>query len=126
MKNVQIFEHKGHVGISINPDAKYINDPKGQLGVLVDTKDVAITKEAKEIISKAPKGDGSFSELMLTKHSGDEPSSANSSIGILGFNKVHLEKGFEIGRECDVSVLEDCSEEELETPEDFKEYINSL
>jgi hypothetical protein len=58
---------------------------------------------------------------MLTKH-GD---GSDSSIGLIGFRK-HLYAGEDlcIGRDCDVSVLEDCNETEIELPVDFVKFID--
>jgi hypothetical protein len=127
IKKVRIFDYKDNVAINMDVNAKYINDPTspGQLGTVISTNDISISKGAKEIIAKAKKGGGSFSELMLTKHSVPDES-GKSSIGVMGFGKVHLGKNFEIGRTCDVCVLDDCLEEELDVPEDYKEYIDSL
>lgn len=102
----------------------YINNPNapGQMGTVIDTKDISITKSAKEVISKAKRGGGSFAELMLTKHA----EGGESSIAVMGFGKVYLGSIFEIGRECDISVLEDCHEEEIETPADFLQFVDSL
>jgi hypothetical protein len=98
---------------------------QGQLGCVISTSEIQITKEAKEIISNAKREGGSFAELMLTKHEGigaDEH--GKSSIGIFGFGKVLLGKDFKIGRDCDKSVLDDCEEVEIEVPQDFKDFID--
>jgi len=128
---VEIFAHKGYVGADINMKGKFINDPKGktQLGCVIDTAYVKISPEAVRIIKTAKREGGSFAELMLSKHSSEaDPKFGKSSIGICGFGKVMIgkEKQIMIGRDCDFSVLHDCSIEEFEAPQDFKDYVDEL
>ena len=51
---------------------------------------------------------------------------SGSSIGLMGFWK-HLFSGEDvcIGRTCDTSILDDCSEVEMEVPEGFKAVVDS-
>jgi hypothetical protein len=119
----QIFAYKGNLGISIDMEnGKFINNPtdSGQLGCVVDTTEIQITKEAKELIKRAKREGGSFADLMLTKHT-----SGGSSIGILGFGKVNMGTDFMIGRDCELSILDDTEEVELQIPEEYKEFIDT-
>ena len=119
----RIFEYKGVVGAEIDMDnGKFINNPgdPGQLGCVINTADVAISPTAAQIISRARREGGSFATLMLTKHA----DGSGSSIGIMGFGKVMLGKALEIGRDCDTSVLKDCTICELEAPKDFQKFID--
>lgn len=120
----KIFSYKGHVGIDINMDGTFLNDPKGmgQLGCVISTKEVEITQDAIDIIKSAKKSGGSFAELMLTKHAEE----GDSSIGVMGFGKVYLGNKFEIGRTCETSILADCNLITEEAPADFKEAIDEL
>ncbi|MFA5207415.1 MAG: hypothetical protein WC428_02045 [Candidatus Paceibacterota bacterium] len=121
----KIFTYKGVIGAETDLDnGKFLNSPKdgGQLGCVIDTKEIDITKEAKELIKSAPKEGGSFAPIMLTKHS----DGSGSSVGLMGFWK-HLFAGDElcIGRTCETSVLDDCNEIEIEIPEEFKKVVDA-
>lgn len=121
----KIFEHKGMVGVEIDMEnGKFLNDITlpGQLGCVISPEEVAITESAKAIIKQAKREEGSFAELMLTKHT-----DGTSSIGVLGGGKVFLGSDFTIGRDCDVSVLDEMSIiPENETPEDFIIFIEGI
>lgn len=128
-KTATIFAHKGNVGMIISRKGKFINDPfvEGQLGAVIGTNEIEISKEAKALINKAKRDGGSFSELMLTKHEGVAiESHGKSSIGVMGMGFVHLGEDFSIGRTCSLSVLEDCTEIENNPPEDYKNFIDNL
>ena len=127
MTTAKLFAYKGHVAAEIDINGKFLNDihQAGQLGAVISTSEIEITKEAKEIIKNAKREGGSFAELMLTKHTNPEEH-GKSSMGILGFGKVHLGDDFSIGRDCDVSILEDCSEVEIDISDEYKSFIDSL
>lgn len=120
----RIFAYKGNLGATTDlENGKFLNDltKPDQLGCVIDTKEVEITKDAKELIKKAKREGGSFAEIMLTKHT-----AGGSSIGLLGFGKHQFGKDFNIGRDCDLSVLDDCIEMNDDIiPEDYKIFINS-
>lgn len=123
----KIFTYKGNLAAETDLiNGKFINNPlsPGELGCVIDTAEVEITKEAKELIRKASREGGSFSEIMLTKHANNIDS--KSSIGLMGGNKHHFGTSFSIGRDCDLSVLEDCTEVEMEAPQDYKKFIDLL
>lgn len=129
MATAKIFAYKGNLGIEIDMEnGKFINDPKagGQLGCVIRTDEVEISKEAKDLINACGRDRGSFAQLMLTKHEGIGLENGPSSIGVFGFGKVHLGTNFQIGRMCTKSVLEDCKEVPNVVPEDYKEFIDSL
>lgn len=116
----KIFAYEGYVGAQINMNGKFLNNPDSphELGCVIHTRDVAITPTAVNIIKRARRESGSFAELMLTRHS-----DGSSSIGLLGRGKVMLGRDFHIGRECDTSVLQDCTVCEFAIPDDFVAYI---
>lgn len=121
----QIFTYKGNLGATTDlNNGKFINNPKagGQLGCVIDTKEIEITKEAKQMIRQARREGGSFAAMMLTKHS----DGSGSSIGLMGFWKHHYGKEVSIGRDCDMSILDDCLETNIEAPQDYKDYIDKL
>jgi hypothetical protein len=122
----KIFAYKGVIGAETDiENGKFINDPKGsgQLGCVISTTEIDITKEAKELIKSAPRERGSFAPIMLTKHS----DGSGSSIGLFGFYK-HIFSGEDlcIGRTCETSVLNDCNETEIEIPNEFKELVDTM
>jgi len=121
----QIFAYRGVIGALTDlNEGKFINDPKseGQLGCVIHTSEIDITKEAKELIKNAPREGGSFAPIMLTKHA----DGSGSSIGLMGFWK-HAFAGEDlcIGRDCKTEVLEDCTEVEMEVPVDFKQFVDA-
>jgi len=102
---------------------KFLNNPlgDGQLGCVIDSKEVEITKDAKEIMKSLPKTGGSFAAIMLTKHD-----DGGSSLGLMGGGK-HLFTGEDraIGRTCDHSVIDDFTEVSDDIiPDDFKKYVD--
>ncbi len=128
MATAKIFAYKGNVGIDVEDTGKFINDPfaEGQLGAVIATSEVEISKEAKDIIRKAKREGGSFAEFMLTKHEDQGLQYGKSSIGVMGLGKIHLGTDFKIGRTCTTSILDDCTEVPNQVPEDYKEFIDSL
>ena len=128
-KTATIFAYNGNLGMIINAEGKFINDPfsPGQLGAVISTNEVEISKEAKELIKKANREGGSFAELMLTTHADSSVEShGKSSIGVMGMGYVHLGTNFSIGRTCSLSALEDCTEVENNPPEDYKAFVDSI
>lgn len=118
----EIFAYKGNLAASINMDGKFLNNPseQGQLGCVIAADHVKISPDAVALIKGARREGGSFAELMLTKHN----DGSGSSIGIMGFGKVHFGTKFNISRDCDLSVLDSCVVEEIEAPEDYKNFID--
>jgi len=128
MSTATIFAYKGNIGIIINENGKFINDPSSpdQLGAVISTSEVEISKEAKDIIRSARREGGSFAELMLTEHVGADPAYGKSSIAVLGPGRFHhLGSDFKIGRTCTISVLDDCKEVPNNPPADYMEFIDS-
>lgn len=127
-KTATIFAYKNNLGMIVNVEGKFINDPfaPGQLGAVISTDEVEISKEAKALIQKAKREGGSFAELMLTKHEGAAVQShGKSSIGVMGMGYVHLGTDFSIGNTCNLATLEDCAEIENHPPEDYKSFVDS-
>jgi len=120
----KIFAYKGVIGAETDIDnGDFLNNPKagGQLGCVIHTKEVDITKEAKRLIKSARREGGSFAPIMLTKHS----DGSGSSIGLMGFYKhLFYDEDLCIGRTCDTSVLEDCNETEIEIPVEFMSIVD--
>jgi hypothetical protein len=122
----KIFSHNGVIGAETDiENGKFINDIKaeGQMGCVISTKEVLITKDAIEILKNAERESDSFAPIMLTKHSDNE-----GSIGLLGFG-MHLFKDEDlcIGRDCDISILDDCEIlPDTEIPVEFKTFADSL
>lgn len=119
----KIFAYKGVIGAETDLDkGKFLNNPKagGQLGCVIDTSEVQITKEAKELIKNAPREGGSFAPIMLTR-----ANDGRTSVGLFGFWK-HIFHGEDlcIGRTCDTSVLDECEEVEIELDKDFVKIID--
>ena len=127
-KTATIFAYKGNLGMIISAEGKFINDPfaPGQLGAVISTKEVEISKEAKELIKNAKREGGSFAPLMLTAHEGGAVEDhGKSSIGVMGMGYVHMGTDFSIGRTCSLSALEDCTQVENNPPEDYKAFVDS-
>ena len=127
-KTATIFAYNGNLGMIVNAEGKFINDPfaPGQLGSVISTNEVEISREAKDLIKKANREGGSFAELMLTSHAGAAVKAhGKSSIGVMGMGYVHLGSDFSIGRTCSLSALEDCAEIENNPPEDYKAFVDS-
>jgi len=122
----QIFAYKKNLGATTDIEGgTFINNIKapGQLGCVVSTSEIQISKEAKELIRKASREGGSFAEIMLTKHSNSDEH-GKSSIGLMGFRLHHFGKDFNISRDCELSVLEDCEEVVDNTPDGYKDFID--
>lgn len=122
-KTASIFAYKEHLGATTDlKNGKFLNDPtsSGQLGCVISSKEVQITPEAKKLLKQSRREGGSFAEVMLTKHS----DGSGSSIGIIGFGKHYLGSKVSIGRDCDISVLDDAEEVEFPVPDDFKNFID--
>jgi len=124
MSRAKIFAYKGALGAETDIDnGTFLNDPKGpnQMGVVIPSSEVDITKEAKELLKNASRESGSFSGIMLTKHS----DGSGNSIGLLGFWKhLFLKDDITIGRDCDKEIIDDFNETIIEIPQGFKDAVN--
>lgn len=129
MTTARIFAYKGNVGVEIDEQGKFINDPFDgmQLGSVVSTDEIEISAEAKAIIYGAGREGGSFAELMLTEHADTAVAEhGRSSMCFFGpVGKVHLGADFKIGRTCTKSVLDHCTEVPNVVPQDYQEFIDS-
>lgn len=131
MKTMNIFAHKGHVAAFINmEEGKFLNKPgeAGQMGCVVGTSEVTISKEAADLIRNATRDRGSFAPLMLTVHTGEGTKHGRSSIAVIGGGKVYLgdAKELTIGRTCDLEALDHCEVVENDPPQDFIEFVDAL
>ena len=120
----KIFAYKGNLGATTDPSGVYINDlnSPGQLGLVIDSKLVGITKDAKELLKNAKREGGSFAPIMLTEHA----DGSGSSLGLMGFWKHNFGTDISIGRTCDKSVIDDFTVIDEEAPEDYKYFIDNL
>ena len=129
MNKTFIFSHKGHLAAIVPTDCPFINDPfaKGQLGCVISTGNVKITQEAKDLINSHHRREGgSFASFMLTKHDPSiQTTFGKSSIGIMSIGNVYLGEEIEIGRDCDLSVLDDCELTTDAAPADFIEAVEN-
>lgn len=118
----QIFSHKGVLGASTDlKDGKFINNPvaPGQIGCIISTKEIQITKKAKELIANAPKK-GITSPITLIKHAG----SKGSAIGLAGHWKhVFANDTLSISQTCDITVLNDIEVVKMKVPTEFIEEV---
>lgn len=122
----QIFAYKNNLGATTDIEGgTFINDIKGpgQLGCVISTSEIQISTDAKELIRKASREGGSFAEIMLTKHN-DNNVHGKSSIGLMGFRLHHFGEDFNISRDCELSVLEDCEEVVDNIPQGYKDFID--
>lgn len=127
MKTAFIFSYKGNLAATSDlQSGKFLNDPtqSGQLGVVISSDEVKITQEAKDLLKTAKRDGGSFSEIMLTRHTGQGKKSGESSLGMIGAGKHNFGRDFSIGRDCDLSVVDDFAVVDKEAPEDFKSFID--
>lgn len=120
----KIFSYKNFIGAETDLDkGKFLNNPKaeGQLGCVVPVEEILITKEAKNLLLKAKREGGSFASMMITKHEKE-----GGSIGLLGHWKhAYCLDDAVLSRDCDLSLLNDLEEVNIDIPEDFMEYVDS-
>lgn len=128
MEKAFIFCYAGHLGVVIPKTLPFINDPfaPGQLGCVISTKDIKVTQEAKDFIrSNFKRASGSFASTMFTKHNVVTPEHGKSSIAFLkGPGERYLGKQIEIGRDCELSVLDDCELVDEPVPGDFMYFVD--
>jgi hypothetical protein len=120
----KIFAYKNNLGaITDMENGVFLNRPldPGQLGCVVPSTEVEITREAVSLIRNAHRSGGSFADIMLTRHA----VGTGSSIGLIGCGLHHFGSDFEISRTCDLSVLDDMTITEDEAPESYREFIDS-
>jgi hypothetical protein len=100
-------------------NGQFLNDPHGvgQMGCVVSTDQIEITQGAKDLLSNAQREGGSFAPIMIMK----------GSIGLMGFG-CHAFDTTEpvLSRDCDLSVLDTLETTDLEVPQDFIDYVDSL
>lgn len=131
MENTRIYAYKGVLMVDLDADKAngLINDPSdgNQLGCVIKSDCIDITKDAKELIRGANRTGGSFSGLMLTEHTAKASEKfGKSSFGIMGFGKVAIDRAdIKVGRDCELSVLDDMNEVEIEVPKEFKEFVDN-
>lgn len=127
MKTLLFFTYRGNLAATTDiANGSFINEPMApsQLGCVVDTKNVAMTSEAKKIIKSAGRESGSFAVLMLISHANKKP--WEGSVAVMGWHKHHFGTNVKIGRECDLEVLDHIEiDDGIQIPEDYIEYIDS-
>jgi len=128
MRTVEIFEYRGCVGAKSDiENGHFLNNPSGtsQMGIVISSDHVFISPSALAALKKSVKKlGGSFANTMLTTST-----DGRKSLGLLGKYthglKMTPNANFEIGRTCDISVLDSFHVvEDIKVPEDFKEHID--
>ncbi|WAW11752.1 hypothetical protein nACB2_074 [Acinetobacter phage nACB2] len=128
MRTVEIFEYRGCVGAKSDiENGHFLNNPSGtgQMGIVISSDHVFISPSALAALKKSVKKlGGSFANTMLTTSA-----DGRKSLGLMGKYthglKMTPNANFEIGRTCDVSVLDSFRVvEDIKVPEDFKEHID--
>ena len=122
----KIFSYKDVIGIEVSEETPLLNDIRqpSQIGMIIDTQNIQITKEAKELLSNESNYErerGSFAPLMLTKHA----DGSGSSLGFLNFYKFAAAKPYPLGRDCEIGVIDDIEVAEFEIPDDFIVFVES-
>lgn len=129
MRTVEIFEYRGCVGAKSDiENGHFLNNPSGtgQLGIVISSDHVFISPSALAALKKSVKKlGGSFANTMLTTST-----NGSKSLGLLGKYthglKMTPNANFEIGRTCDISVLDSFHiVEDIKVPENFIEYIDA-
>lgn len=126
MNTVDIYVYNGVVGATVFEEGSFLNDisDENQLGVIVDVKNVSITQKAKDYIeSNYVRLNESFSYFMLTLN----PNKESADVGLIGGTGVRIisnDGKVEIGRLCDISVLDMMNiNDDIESSEDYREFV---
>lgn len=114
----KIFAYNGRVGIEAGD--KFINDPtqEGQLGCVVDLKDVIISREALGILMKIGKSLDSIGDVMCW-----ECDNGQQCFAWLGGFKHLVHMRAEGDRDYDPTLLESRIKK-VDPPKDFIDYID--
>lgn len=129
MRTVEIFEYRGCVGAKSDiENGHFLNNPSGsgQMGIVISSDHVFISPSALAALKKSVKKlGGSFANTMLTTST-----DGRKSLGLLGKYvhglKMTPDANFEIGRTCDVSVLDSFRVvNDIKVPKSFIEYIDT-
>lgn len=125
-KTLKIFSHGKFVGAESDiENGRFLNDINlgGQLGVVVDVKDIEITSAALSIMRNHKREAGSFSSVMLTADK-----EGGFSIAVLGFgNHLLTDNGcLTYSRNCDTEVLDNLLiNGNMEIPQSFIDFVES-
>lgn len=122
----QIFAYNGVVGVDINENTKFLNNPTSgsELGMVIHTKDLQITQEAKDILSNEQnfvRQGGSFASFMATMHANGD----GGSLAFMGFYKPALSFPHDLGRDCDLAAINEIEVVEVPVDEGFKNYVDT-
>ena len=120
---IKIFAYNGFVGIMSDPDSDgMIAKPgNGNLGCVCDASKVKISQEAIELLKTVPKGADDIGDIDVFK--ADDNRIIISWFG--GYYKVIDPKKSEAARDTNFYLLTPATEE-VEVPESFKQFIDSL
>lgn len=120
---IKIFAYNGFVGIMSDPDSDgMIAKPgNGNLGCVCDASKVKISQEAIELLKTVPKGADDIGDIDVFK--ADDNRVIISWFG--GYYKVIDPKKSEAARDTNFYLLTPATEE-VEVPESFKQFIDSL
>jgi hypothetical protein len=119
MKPTKIFAHKGYVGIEAGD--QFINDPTkpGQLGCVVDLKNVVISQEAYDIIKGVRKSQDAIGDVMCWQ------ADKQQCFGWMGGAKYLLHTKAEADRNYNPSLLKPRIEK-VDPPADFIAAIKNI
>lgn len=129
MRTVEIFEYRGCVGAKSDiENGHFLNNPNGagQMGIVISSDHVFISPSALVALKKSVKKlGGSFANTMLTTST-----NGSKSLGLMGKYvhglKMKPDANFEIGRTCDVSVLDSFHVvDDIKVPKSFIEHIDT-
>lgn len=126
LKTILIYAHKTSIGATSDIESgTFLNDvtAEGQMGVVVNVKDIAITSKALKLMKEShTRAGGSFSGIMLNK--GDNGA---SNVGLLGFglHGIAIGEPTEFSRDCDLSVLDEIRvDDDITVPTDFIKFVD--
>jgi len=134
----KVFAYKGYIGIDVftgepveegkdvelkNLSPALIVDPlqPGQLGFLCDASKCEFTKEAVELLQETPKSRHSIGDVMCYEGGG------MTIFGWMGGGmRAFKAEEAQSSRDCDMSLLKNVKTVEIEVPQNFIDYIDSL
>lgn len=128
MNTVNIFAHKGVIGIDAGEAGDYsalLTDPeaKHQVGLLADARNVRVQPEAYELITKLSHSNDDIGELMVFQR--------NDGIVIVGWLGTTWKKAVFVGRDelsknCNPTLLKDRIDSAVTTPLEFVKWVDGL
>ena len=116
----KIFAYKGIVGIESNPDAEGLlaKPGGGNIGCVLNAASAEISQEALDVLKSIPRGRDGLGDIDVFK-----ADDGRVIIGWLGGYKKVVTKDSETSRDYNPSLLQ--ATENVEVPEDFKEFVDT-